>query len=573
MHRPAALALAALAGAAHAQPTDTAAVDLTGVELRCEFLGPCFEDQFRDSIADPFPVGDPQFILPATGYSWFITGHLDTTIPLGLIIPSGSTFAEFIDIVDRGNSFLTRGYVRYPQASFPDPENVLWNQTFSGGFGNSEFMLEMSVDINLTVTDTGAIVGSLTNIDIPTGFLTGSATFTDGYFEATTWVPSPPQQTEWHFDGDLSPVAGSDGAKLDYLDNPAFGLIQGDDPMDPKDDIPTGVTQAQSSFMTTTALGIPGPGDEEDTVYCTSPARNLATNDPAHTRGIGLALFPATQPSYPGKFFGQWTLVFDLYIPAESWFDDFPTNTDPREFVLALMQGNHNNTDTADAFFRNDAVDGMTFGTSGDDFNPPIYQPVPIAPDSWFRLALVCDDFSAGSVRVFVDGVFLFETESSWIYNQVDPTAPTYADGEPIDPADWTSWGEFPSPWAQSTGTFPGSLGETNCNSTMCLFADALSGRSETAYLASMYFTDDMLADSVIASLGGPDADGIVLTSAGCNPADLAEPLGTLDFSDVLAFLTAFAGSDPAADLADPAGVFDFSDVLAFLTAFSAGCP
>ena len=56
-------------------------------------------------------------------------------------------------------------------------------------------------------------------------------------------------------------------------------------------------------------------------------------------------------------------------------------------------------------------------------------------------------------------------------------------------------------------------------------------------------------------------------------PADLAEPFGMLDFSDVLAFLTAFGGMDPAADYALPVGVFDFSDVLAFLTAFGAGCP
>ena len=59
----------------------------------------------------------------------------------------------------------------------------------------------------------------------------------------------------------------------------------------------------------------------------------------------------------------------------------------------------------------------------------------------------------------------------------------------------------------------------------------------------------------------------------GCSEADLAEPFGTLDFSDVIAFLTAFGAMDPAADLAPPLGVFDFSDVIAFLTAFGAGCP
>ncbi len=56
-------------------------------------------------------------------------------------------------------------------------------------------------------------------------------------------------------------------------------------------------------------------------------------------------------------------------------------------------------------------------------------------------------------------------------------------------------------------------------------------------------------------------------------PADLADPFGTLDFSDVSAFLVAFATLDPAADFAPPFGSFDFSDVGAFLTAFGAGCP
>ncbi len=61
--------------------------------------------------------------------------------------------------------------------------------------------------------------------------------------------------------------------------------------------------------------------------------------------------------------------------------------------------------------------------------------------------------------------------------------------------------------------------------------------------------------------------------TAACNAADLAAPLGSLDFSDVVAFLGAFAGMDSAADLAEPFGSYDFSDVVAFLAAFGAGCP
>ncbi len=61
--------------------------------------------------------------------------------------------------------------------------------------------------------------------------------------------------------------------------------------------------------------------------------------------------------------------------------------------------------------------------------------------------------------------------------------------------------------------------------------------------------------------------------SMGCNEADLAEPFGVLDFSDVVAFLGAYGAMDPIADLAPPFGVFDFTDVVTFLGAFGAGCP
>ncbi len=61
--------------------------------------------------------------------------------------------------------------------------------------------------------------------------------------------------------------------------------------------------------------------------------------------------------------------------------------------------------------------------------------------------------------------------------------------------------------------------------------------------------------------------------AGGCNGADLAEPFGQLDFSDVSAFLVAFGAMEAAADLAEPTGQFDFSDVIEFLSQFGAGCP
>ncbi len=69
------------------------------------------------------------------------------------------------------------------------------------------------------------------------------------------------------------------------------------------------------------------------------------------------------------------------------------------------------------------------------------------------------------------------------------------------------------------------------------------------------------------------DCAELTFEHPGCSIADLADPRGVLDFSDALAFLTAFADFDPDADLAEPVGVLNFDDALAFLTAFAEGCP
>lgn len=58
-----------------------------------------------------------------------------------------------------------------------------------------------------------------------------------------------------------------------------------------------------------------------------------------------------------------------------------------------------------------------------------------------------------------------------------------------------------------------------------------------------------------------------------CSTADLAEPFGTLNFFDVLAFIGDFNDQDPGADFAEPFGTFNFFDVVAYLDLFNAGCP
>lgn len=56
-------------------------------------------------------------------------------------------------------------------------------------------------------------------------------------------------------------------------------------------------------------------------------------------------------------------------------------------------------------------------------------------------------------------------------------------------------------------------------------------------------------------------------------PADFAEPIGSLNFFDVSAFIAAFNAGDPRADLAAPFGTFNFFDVSAFLSYYNGGCP
>lgn len=92
--------------------------------------------------------------------------------------------------------------------------------------------------------------------------------------------------------------------------------------------------------------------------------------------------------------------------------------------------------------------------------------------------------------------------------------------------------------------------------------------------------TDAGLPDVAVGALGLAElikpgtADAVLAVPyrPAC-PADLAPPVGVLDFFDLAAFLGAFSRQDSAADLARPFGQFDFFDVSAYLRAFNAGCP
>ncbi len=552
------------AGTATAQPDNDVVINAAGVTIRCQLFGPCFPNQFRNSQNNPLPAGTPQFILPASGYRYVLDGVVATSGLLGTAIPNGSTLGEAFDAITPGGSRVLTGYSRNFSGGLPNPSNQVFFQRYAGSFGG----IDMGLSLEVSISNGGVGQFAIRDINIPLGILAGSMEITSGSATIETWVPSTPQESEWHFDGSLDTVNGSARAAIRYLDDPAFGTILGgiDSPETPDPTTPTGVTAQQSQFTTTNALGIAGPGGENATVYVTSPARNLATGLSKDRRGIGLALAPNLRPEYPGQFFGQWTMVWDLYIPASSWYADFPANTTPRQFPVALLEDNFNNDSSADIFIRNHPTLGPTVGYNASNFSQ--YIPIPIAPDSWFRLAIACDFFTKSASRVYINGNFIGTIEADWLYCGVDVNAPAYGDGEPVHPADWAAWGQFPNHWARSSGSVNGT--PTPIASTLCLFSDLQGGRSETVYLANLNFIDTVRTDAEIAQLGGPDAAGIVFTGTVC-AADLNGD-GTLDFFDVQAFLQAFAAQNQVADINND-NVYDFFDVQAFLQAFSAGCP
>lgn len=55
--------------------------------------------------------------------------------------------------------------------------------------------------------------------------------------------------------------------------------------------------------------------------------------------------------------------------------------------------------------------------------------------------------------------------------------------------------------------------------------------------------------------------------------ADVAEPLGVLNFFDIASYLTAYNAQEGSADLTEPHGVWDSADVLRFIELYLAGCP
>jgi hypothetical protein len=479
----------ALLGIAQAQPSVT--IDLAGVSIPSTSTAPT--DVVRTSGASTVDA--------ASGYRYTFNPTVRGTGLLGIIaIPNPLPLGDVLNSFVPGQYRVVNGAMRNPPGTRPC-------QVFFNSVGGTFSGLTINLTLDLDVLSTGVGQAAVRNITKPSGL---GLSITTGGATITAWTPPAPVHSEWHFDGDLQSVresglaGGSGPSKLRYLDDPAFGPILGGPGQEtafPNPPTPTGVTQQQSQFGLASSFGIALPGGEDDTVYKTSPTRNLA--DPtnrAKSRGLGLALWPNTRDFWPDDKLGQWTFVWDLYIPAAAWATEFP---------VPLIEDNHNNDASADCFIRQ--VGGA--GSIGYGVEPGAYTgSALLGPNRWMRLALVSDGYRLGQGRLFVDGTFIGTTGGDWLYNSTKSTDPRYGDvstaqpsGTSVAPATWVAWGSFPSPWVSS----PTTTNSAPMASTICLFSD-LQGRGESIYIANMLFSDEAMTDAQVLALGGVFARGIM---------------------------------------------------------------
>jgi hypothetical protein len=549
-----------LGGSAFAQ--SSLSIDFAGASISSLSTSP--PDLVRTSMAT---------IDASPGYLTAFNPVVRGTGFLGLVvIPTDTPLGDVLNGFVPGQQRILYSAVRNPGAGVPVQ---LSRETLAGTFSG----------LNLSLTFTQSVLANRTgqsgvrNITKPFGLglniVSGGAVY-------QTWTPPAPRTTEFHFDGDLLSVLESGLAptsgpgKLRYLDDPRHGPIlggPGQENVYPNPPTPTDITRQQSAFGTTTSFGIPNIGTEVDTVYRVSPPRNLA--DPtnrAKSRGIGLAFWPNTRDHWPEDRHGQWTMIWDILIPNFN-----------SEFAAVLIEDNHNNDSSGDAFIR--IRNGQaTFGYQSDFAT---YTNLNVQPNTWFRLALSSDGYRTNTGRIFVNGQFLGTTQGDWIYNACKSTDPRFGDvsstnptGTAVPAATWDSWGRFPSPWAQAPNATLAPMA-----STVCLFSD-LQGRGEVFYVANFFFTDEAMTDAQIQALGGPNARGIVhlRPAAPTCVADVDDGTGTgtpdggVTIDDLLYYLGTFEAGVIEADVDDgtgtgtPDGGVTIDDLLYYLLRFEAGC-
>jgi hypothetical protein len=548
------------------------------------------------STAPDIVVTGTSPILPAAGYQFAFNPNVTGTGFVGfLVVGSNKSLCTVLDSLFIGGQRTLLGSMRNTAGTLPtrlDSEVV--GGTFSG--------LTISLTFNQQLLASGVGYAAVTNITKPSGL---GLDINSGGLVVSTWTPPAPVISEWHFDGDLQSVKESGLAptsgpsRIRYLDDPAFGPLLGgvgSETNYPSPPTPTGVTQTQSSFGTTTSFGIPniGPGSgEEDTVYKTSPPRNAsAPTDTAKSRGLGLALWPNTRDFWPDERIGQWTMVADILIPQASW-DAAHANAAANNQCIPILEASANDNSSSDVFL---TVSGSGPGVAKVGNTVPYAGAVSagaIGPNIWFRLAIVNDLYGKAQSRIFVNGALIGTSGADWVYNACKSTDPRWGDNSAqpasgtaappapnasvIPAATWNGpggWGQFPSPWAYSGGAGSGGAATgAPTASTVGLFCD-INGWGESVYIANLMFTDQPMSDSDITQLGAPNARGIVYLRPAPPPPCAVDfdGMGGVSVQDIFAFLNAWFAGDPRADF-DGMGGIAVADIFAFLNAWFIGCP
>jgi hypothetical protein len=570
-----AAAMGGVGGVALGQ-TSTITVDCSGASISSS--GTTVPDIVRTSTATAAGM-----IQAAPGYTWgFNPNVTGTGLAGGSVVGTNQPLFSVLNGLFTGGGRTLFGAMRNPSGTLPTRLDYEVVDTIVSGFP-----ISLTFDEQLLADGRGQ--SAIRNIVRPQILL--GLNVVSGGLVVSTFTPPPPLKTEWHFDGNLQSVresglAPSSGpSKIRYLDDPAFGPLLGGvgaETTYPSPATPTGVTQAQSSFGTTTSFGIPAIGASGvDTVYRTSPPRNAgAPADTAKSRGLGLALWPNTRDTWPDERLGQWTIIADVLIPQASW-DAARANTTGNNQCIPLVETSQNNNSSADVYV---LVTGSAPGTAKVGDAVP-YASAPavaaIQPGVWMRLAIVNNLYGAYQSRVFVNGTLATTIPAAdWVYNackSLDPrwgdntTPPPATNATVIPAATWNGWGQFPSPWAYSGS--PGGTGTATGGptaATLGLFCD-INGWGESVYVANMLFTDEAMSDAAVAALGGPNARGIVYLRPVPCPADF-NGTGGLTVQDIFDFLGAWFAGDARADFNGVGGI-TVQDIFDFLGAWFAGCP
>lgn len=191
------------------------------------------------------------------------------------------------------------------------------------------------------------------------------------------------------------------------------------------------------SFGTAGSMGLPALAGGDAAVL----------SFPGFAADQGFELEPASSANGGGDYINQYTLVYDLLVPASSagWFAFFNTN--------------YSNSNDSDAFIN--GAGGI--GISG------VYEGT-VTLDEWHRIAFVWD---VDSLYKYIDGVMVGE--------QLGISG---VDGR---------WSLYTTDHGQVTLILTDNDGDTNAG-----------------YISSLLFANEALDAATIASFGGPDADGAV---------------------------------------------------------------